>query len=204
VVAAFLLPNLVILLMHRLARRTSPEPSRRIPVKNFAEVDDRLWRGATPNEEALVALAANGVTTVVDLRAETGVQTYDALRRRLGVTRVHLPLWDGQAPNREQVERFRRVVGESSGRVFVHCGAGVGRTGTMSAAYLVASGRATGAEAAKRNLAVGPPSVEQLVFTFLLAGGNVRRPPAPVAAFSRAVDGPRRFWVRVRGSYDEN
>lgn len=135
--AAFLLPNLAILLMHRRARRSNPESSRRIPVTNFAEVDDRLWRGAAPNEEALVALAANGVTTVVDLRAETGVQAYDALRRRLGVTRVHLPLRDGQAPNGDQVERFRRVVGESHGRVFVHCGAGVGRTGTMSAAYLV-------------------------------------------------------------------
>lgn len=155
--AAFLLPNLVIVLMHRLARKTSPEASRRVRVKNFAEVDDRLWRGATPTVENIETLAAYGVTTVVDLRAEKDIETCDALRSRVGITSVHLPLRDGQAPTREQAERFLSVVNESLGRVFVHCGAGVGRTGTMSAAYLVGMGRATRAEAVKRNLAVGPP-----------------------------------------------
>jgi protein-tyrosine phosphatase len=199
----FALPNLLIALMHRLAKRAVPEPTRRIPVENFAEVDGRLWRGAAPTEEGLEALAAGGVTTVVDLRAEEGVETHDALRARLEVNRFHLPLRDGQAPTRHQVEQFLEVVERSPGRVFVHCGAGVGRTGTMAAAHLVATGQATGGRAVVRNLAVGPPSVEQLAFAVLLSGGEVRRPLAPVVAFSRAVDGPRRFRVRVRGSYSE-
>ena len=199
--AFFLLPNLVIAVMHRLAENAAPASSRGIPVKNFAEVDDRLWRGAAPTEASYEALAANGVTTVVDLRAEDGVETYDDLRARFGITRVHLPLRDGQAPTAEQVQQFLEVVGQSRGRAFVHCGAGVGRTGTMAAAYLVATGQATGRRAVERNLSVGPPSVEQLAFGVGLTRGEVRRPWAPVVALSRAIDGPRRLWVRARGSY---
>ncbi len=187
--------------MHRLAERGILESSRRLPIQNFAEVDDRLWRGAAPTKEAMVALAAGGVRTLIDLRAEKGVETHDALGNHLGIKRIHLPLRDGQAPTRRQVERFLEAVEDSPRRVFVHCGAGVGRTGTMAAAYLVTTGRATAKEAVKRNLSVGPPSVEQLAFAILLGGGELRRPPVPVVAFSRAVDGPRRCWVRVRGSY---
>ena len=198
--AFFLVPNLVIALMHRWARRANPGPAERIPVRNFAEVDERLWRGAAPTEDALEALAAEGVTTVVDLRAEDRLEANDALAQRLGISRAYLPVRDGQAPTRERVEDFLDVVAGSRGRVFVHCGAGVGRTGTMAAAYLVATGQATAHEAVERNLSVGPPSVEQLAFTALLGTGEVRRPPTTVVAFSRAVDGPRRLWARLRSS----
>lgn len=195
-----LLPNLAIALLHRRAQRAQPELPPRLPIVNFAEVDDRLWRGAAPTEVGLEALAVEGVATVVDLRAEKGIETHDALRNRLGIDRVHLPLRDGQAPTRPQVESFLTVVERSPGRVFVHCGAGVGRTGTMAAAYLVATEQATWAEAVEWNLSIGPPSVEQLAFTAMLTGREVRGPSPAVMAYSRAVDGPRRSWARVRAS----
>ena len=96
--AFFLLPNLGIMLMHRLAQRAGQLPSHRLPIKNFAEVDERLWRGGAPTEEGYRALADQGVTTVVDLRAEEGIDPRDELRSELGITRVHLPLRDGQSP----------------------------------------------------------------------------------------------------------
>ncbi|MDQ3570207.1 MAG: dual specificity protein phosphatase family protein [Actinomycetota bacterium] len=197
VTALLLVPNLVVVLGHRLARKAVPTPRQRLPIKNFAEVDHWLWRGAAPTEEAYRMLAANGVTTVVDLRAEEHIHTHDVVRDQLGVAQVHLPLADGRAPTREQVQHFLTAVGQSRGRVYAHCGAGVGRTGTMAAAYLVATGQATGREAVRRNLSVGPPSVEQLAFSARLHGGEVRRPPAPVVVLSRALDGPRRLWARI-------
>ncbi len=196
--AFVLLPNLAIALLHRWAQRAQPEVPPRLPIVNFAEVDERLWRGAAPTEVGLEALAADGVASVVDLRAEQNIQTHDALRNRLGIDRFHIPLRDGQAPTRAQVECFLNAVDRSPGRVFVHCGAGVGRTGTMAAAYLVSTGQATCEEAVGRNLSVGPPSVEQLAFAAMLADRDVRRPSAPVVAYSRVVDGPRRLWSRVR------
>jgi hypothetical protein len=78
--------------------------------------------------------------------------------------------------------------------VFVHCGAGVGRTGTVAAAHLVESGEQSPGTAVRRNFAVGPPSSEQIYYGPSLGRDRLRQPPFPVAAVSRLVDAPRRMW----------
>jgi protein-tyrosine phosphatase len=171
-------------------------------VTNFAAVDGHVWRGAAPTAAGYRALAEAGVTTVVDLRAEDDLHVDEAALGELGIRRIHLPMRDGQAPKPELVQRFLEVVGSSDGTVYVHCGAGVGRTGTMAAAYLVQRDGVSGLEAMRRNLAVGPPSLEQLAFAYRLREGSVRKPPAPLVALSRTLDAPRRFWVNVRNSYE--
>lgn len=202
VVGMFLLPNLAVLGLHLLAQRNATNPSISLPIKNFAQVDDDLWRGAAPTKAGYQALASQGVTTVIDLRAEEDLAIDEALITRLGINRVHLPLRDGQSPTEDQVDRFLAAVQGSDGRAFVHCGAGVGRTGTMSAAYLVKTGQATSREALLRNLSVGPPSLEQLAFASGLdAIEGVERPSGLMVAISRTVDAPRRIWVNLRGSY---
>lgn len=192
------LPNLVILGLHLLAQRNTVDANLSLPVKNFAKVDDRLWRGAAPGSAGYESLAANGVVTIVDLRAEEDVLVDTARLRALGLTWVHLPMRDGQAPSEELVGRFLQTVQDSPGRVYVHCGAGVGRTGTMAAAYLVSTGQATPSEALRRNLSVGPPSLEQIAFSAGLEGGTMRRPGPALVALSRALDAPRRIWVNLR------
>ena len=200
VVGMFLLPNLAILGLHLLAQRNAGAPSVQLPIKNFAQVDNALWRGAAPTAAGYEALAANGVTTVIDLRAEDDIHVDDALLNRLGINRVHLPMRDGQSPTEAQVDRFLSAVEGSGGRAFVHCGAGVGRTGTMSAAYLVKTGQATPSEALKRNLSVGPPSLEQLAFSAGLGPDDKVSRPAPLmVAISRTLDAPRRLWVSFKG-----
>jgi atypical dual specificity phosphatase len=57
---------------------------------------------------------------------------------------LHLPIEDMTPPEREQTERFVRFVDdhlEAGHSVGVHCLAGLGRTGTMIACYLVTLGR---------------------------------------------------------------
>jgi protein-tyrosine phosphatase len=166
-------------------------------VANLEVVDDMLWRGAAPSTKGLEALAANGVNTVIDLRAESVSAQEVQTLERLGVRLVRIPMRDGQAPNAGQVSAFMKAVDSGRGRVFVHCGAGVGRTGTMAAAYLVRSGNATASEALVRNLAVGPPSLEQLAYVDGMGDGSFARPPAAVTAFSRFLDAPRRLMSRL-------
>lgn len=164
-------------------------------IDNLRVVDERVWRGAAPAKAAYGALVGAGVTTIVDLRAEENVDVDDEALAAIGLHYIHLPIRDGQVPTRVQVDRFLAEVDASPGVTFVHCGAGVGRTGAMAAAYLVATGRADGLGAMGQNLAVGPPSLEQLAFAASLDGG-VDRPPALVVAASRVLDAPRRLWSR--------
>ncbi len=175
---------------------TATPPAAVVPgVDHLGVVDGRVWRGSAPASLAgYRALAAAGVTTVVDLRSEPGSAAEDAPITALGLQVVHLPIRDGQTPSQAQLDQFLAVVAGAKGTVFVHCAAGVGRTGSMVAAYLVATGQANGVQATTRNLAMGPPSLEQIAFSVGLDGPHIGPPPLPVVAVSRLLDAPRRIW----------
>ena len=64
----------------------------------------------------------------------------------------------------------------------------------MVAAYVVATHELTSGQALRRNLAVGPPSLEQLAFVASLHDGDVDRPNPVLVAVSRTLDAPRRIW----------
>ncbi|WP_261989487.1 fused DSP-PTPase phosphatase/NAD kinase-like protein [Streptomyces sp. uw30] len=91
------------------------------------------------------------------------------------------------------MQRFLDVVSTASGPVFVHCGAGVGRTGAMVAAYVVNTGEESPSQAVRHNLAVGPPSIEQIYYGLNLTPAKAEQPPLPVLVVSRLVDAPRRI-----------
>ena len=192
-----LVGNLAILSMSLLARSSVAEPIAPdvTGIKNFRAVDDVLLRGAAPGREGYESLAAAGVTTVVDLRAEENLVIDEGLLLDLGITRISIPVRDGQTPTPAEVHRFLDIVDGSDGLVFVHCGAGVGRTGAMAASYLVSTGMSPN-DALKRNLAVGPPSLEQVAYAAELDRGSFERPGPVITAVSRTLDAPRRLWSR--------
>ena len=197
VVAFLVVGNLLILAMHAGSRSSGiAAPVSMVGVEKLQAVDGKVWRGAAPSRLGYIELAASGVETIVDLRAEENLHVDQELLDRLGIRRVHMPIRDGQVPTSEQVAAFKAIVERSHGQVFVHCGAGVGRTGAMSAAYLVATGHADGWTALRRNLAVGPPSLEQVAFAARLEGDIYSKPKGMVVAVSRFLDAPRRLWSR--------
>jgi len=189
--------NLVIAAAWQLQSRWNP--AAEIPgiegIDNLYAVDDHVWRSAAVDASAYEGLARAGVRTIVDLRAEEDLEVDAAALHAHGIRWVHLPIRDGQVPGGRQVERFLATVRDTDGVTLVHCGAGVGRTGAMVAAYLVATGASDGRAAMQRNLAVGPPSLEQLAFAAKLDEG-VQRPNAVIVAASRVLDAPRRLWSR--------
>jgi protein-tyrosine phosphatase len=116
--------------------------------------------------------------------------------RNLGMKLVSIPLRDGQVPSDEEVEAFLAATRESAGPIFVHCGAGVGRTGAMVGAYQVSQGELSRGTVLRRNLAVGPPSLEQIAFVARMGDGQTEKPGAVLTAVSRVLDAPRRIWSR--------
>ena len=199
VVAVLAAGNVTILLAHGYAYATGSvdAPTEIDGLHNLRVVDDRVWRGRAPDEAGYKGLADAGVTTVVDLRAETDLDIPDPLLADIGIERHALPIRDGQTPRPDEVARFREIVDQSDGLVYVHCGAGVGRTGAMAAAYLVSTGQIGRADALGRNLAIGPPSLEQIWYVAGLDDDS-GQPPAPIKWASRFFDAPRRIWTVAR------
>jgi protein tyrosine phosphatase (PTP) superfamily phosphohydrolase (DUF442 family) len=165
-------------------------------VRKLYVVDERVWRGAQPRAVGFRSLADEGVTTVVDLRPSSGAAREDANLRALGLDVVHMPVTDGRPPSPSQVQEFVAIVDDSSGRVFLHCGEGVGRAGTMAAAYKVAAGETDARTAVRESLAIGVLTLEQISFISSLDRDGAHEPPAVVKAVSRYLDGPRQLFNR--------
>lgn len=189
-VVALVVGNAAILATAAWARHTTPTERIEVDgVRNAVAVDDRVWRGGAPTGTGYRNLVAAGVTTIVDLRSDSERGPSVDVLDELDVRTVRLPIRDGQLPTDDEIRQFLDIVESADGTVFVHCGAGVGRTGAMVAAYLNSIGEA-GGSAVRRNLAVGPPSLEQIAFA--ARGGD--RPGPVVTALSRVLDSPRRIW----------
>ena len=99
---------------------------------------EKLWRGARPKFVDLCDLAGGGFKTVVDLRAEAGEQASVDSENSGIENYVWIPVIDNTVPTCNQVDRFIWTVTQSKFQpVYVHCEAGIGRTGCFVAAYRV-------------------------------------------------------------------
>jgi protein tyrosine phosphatase (PTP) superfamily phosphohydrolase (DUF442 family) len=195
-IGALLQGNLALVAASRWARgNTELDAGPKLDgVRKLYVVDDRLWRGAQPGMTGFRSLAESGVTTVIDLRPGSDASRVGGELRALGMQSVHLPVTDGTPPSPSQVRQVVDIVGNSQGRVFLHCGEGVGRAGTMSAAYKVTTGKASASEALRESLAIGVLTFEQITFIRSLDRDGAHDPPVVATAFSRFLDGPRQLF----------
>ena len=85
-------------------------------------------------------LKDNGVESIVSL---TELPLHKPLIEEFGFEYKHIPIPDFSTPTLEQIEEFVTFVNNllsSKKKIVVHCEAGIGRTGTMLACYLVSEG----------------------------------------------------------------
>ena len=102
----------------------------------FGEKPGR-WR---PIEEDLQLLQGQGVGAIISLlEVEPSLRLYESK----GFFTRHIPIIDFHAPSHAQLSECTQILKDLRGRslpAYLHCYAGIGRSGTMAAAWLIASG----------------------------------------------------------------
>jgi atypical dual specificity phosphatase len=144
---------------------------------NWLEAD-RVLGCAYPRRPAgLAALAQQGVTVLVNLHERAHRPERLAAH---GLTEIHLPVRDFTAPTPEQLARgvaaIERALAEGQ-VVAVHCGGGLGRTGTLLACSLVQQGLEP-EEAIRRVRAVRPGSIERAAQAAAVRAFHQRQEPS--------------------------
>lgn len=139
-------------------------PERRLNHRGAVEVYD----------DELSALHSAGIRAVVSL---LNIPSDAAVYESAGFAFLCLPVPDGSAPTFEQASHFVRFVNDCRARqqaVAVHCEAGLGRTGTMLAAYLISQGNTAAAsiEAVRKVEKVAIETSRQIQFLEAFAASN--------------------------------
>jgi len=139
-----LLPILAVLLACSLLKPAFAGPDKRheatsgnasVNIENFGQVNDHIYRGAQPKGDGYRQLAALGVKTIIDLRADSERGARSAAEAA-GLKYINLPLEDRRYPQADAAQRFLDLVNDpANGVVYVHCAGGRHRTGAMVAVY---------------------------------------------------------------------
>ena len=108
-------------------------------IDNFRQVNDRIYRGAQPEEGAWPALARLGVKTVIDLRREVEHSVADEKRmvEAAGMKYVNFPMNGFDTPTADQMAKVLDLM-NGPDPVFIHCKQGRDRTGTVIATWRMA------------------------------------------------------------------
>lgn len=109
------------------------------PIRSQCQITPTLFVGAQFRERGWQIVQGWGISGVVNLRSE-----FDDRSLKINLPAyIQLATRDDDAPSLADLQRgvdFIHAEIDRGGKVYIHCGAGVGRAPSMAAAYLVSTG----------------------------------------------------------------
>lgn len=115
--------------------QTSPSAFPGVKIGNFGKMADNYYRGAQPLPDDYQSLKDIGVKTVIDLRDDPTDYERSAVES-LGMKYVNIPMSGWKSPKDADIQQFLDLLNNpETGTVFVHCKAGIHRTGITAAIY---------------------------------------------------------------------
>lgn len=132
IVAAFLLVSSFVF---SSSAQTEPKAFPNVKIGNFGQMDERYYRGAQPVKGDYQALKDLGVNTVIDLRNDpTDYEKTEV--EALGMKYINIPMSGWKSPKDRDLNTFLGLLeNPETGTIFVHCKAGIHRTGVAGAVY---------------------------------------------------------------------
>ncbi|HEY4817256.1 MAG TPA: dual specificity protein phosphatase family protein [Candidatus Acidoferrum sp.] len=126
-----------------IARVSFGAPAEKLKVAGVpraGRISDVLFRGAQPSAQGLAELKKLGITTIVNLRGNSGPVASERREvESLGMRFIDIPVLGWSAPTNAQVAQFLKLFRDDpQQKVFVHCYYGEDRSGVMVAAYRIA------------------------------------------------------------------
>jgi len=122
-------------------------------------IPGRLWVGRYVRPEDVEVLRNLGITSILNLQSDRDLADYNISMKKLltaydlagiELRRIPIPDFDRQAIGiqlPQAVDELENAMVPNSGRVYVHCTAGINRGPTLAAAYLVKANGWTAQEA---------------------------------------------------------
>jgi protein tyrosine phosphatase (PTP) superfamily phosphohydrolase (DUF442 family) len=115
--------------------QTAPASFPNIKIANFGQMDQNFYRGAQPAPDDYRSLAALGIKTIIDLRNDpTDYEKTDA--EAAGLKYINIPMSGWKSPKESDLQAFLKLANDpETGVFYVHCKAGIHRTGVAGAVY---------------------------------------------------------------------
>jgi protein tyrosine/serine phosphatase len=117
------------------AAQTSPSNFPGVKIGNFGQMDENYFRGAQPLPDDYAALAQLGIKTIIDLRNDP-TDYEKASAEAVGMKYINIPMSGWKKPKDADLAKFLEITNDpDTGKFFVHCKAGIHRTGVAGAVY---------------------------------------------------------------------
>ncbi len=157
-------------------------PNEGIP--NFGQVNERLYRGAQPDELGIRNLKRLGVKLIINLRMpKEALKVEQDQAAANGIIYTNVPLAGVGRPTDAQVAKILSLIESSPSPVFVHCEHGCDRTGTIIACYRIQHDQWSGAAALQEAREYGMSKLERGMRSFVLDfARSTNKPPSPASS----------------------